>query len=177
MNEDCSLTVVASQAVLVMLTVFGGGVFIPWASTPFFWRWLQEISLFTHATRAALVHVNSYVTYKCALVSGVCFGPYMDVFPCDVISDDGRSCTVSGRTVLYVTQGSSRTDTPWDPYMYLVIILVAYRVALLLMMIYPPDKVISAFKRVCASETNDAVLKGMASLRRIEGTQQCNCCH
>ena len=150
------------------------GVFIPWSSTPFFWRWLQEISLFTHATRAALLHVSTYVTYKCVTVNGVCFGPYMDVFPCDVVSDDGLSCTLSGRTVLYITQGSSRTDTLWVPYMYPVVILVAYRIALLLLMIFPPDKVIATVKGIFASETNDVLVKGMASLRRIEGAQQCN---
>ena len=149
-------------------------MFIPWSSTPFFWRWLQEISLFTHATRAALLHVSTYVTYKCVTVNGVCFGPYMDVFPCDVVSDDGLSCTLSGRTVLYITQGSSRTDTLWVPYMYLVVILVAYRIALLLLMIFPPDKVIATVKGIFASETNDVLVKGMASLRRIEGAQQCN---
>jgi hypothetical protein len=89
---------------MVILTVFGGGVFIPWNKTPMYWIWLQELSIFTQASRSALIHVYDYINFKCDTVNGVCYGPLGDIFPCDFLDDPVFGCSVKGRTVLYLTQ-------------------------------------------------------------------------
>jgi hypothetical protein len=168
-HKDASVVVFICQAVLVLLTVFGGGVFIRPDVTPLYWRWLQAISPIAQAASATIIQVSNFISYECATLNGVCTGPYEVVFPCDARPDDGERCFVSGRTVLYITQGVSQTDSPWAAYKYLILILVACRVAVLLLMIMPPDRLAAWLKKKFSADTNDVVMKGMSSIRRIEG--------
>jgi hypothetical protein len=169
-HKDASVVVFICQAVLVLLTVFGGGVFISPNVTPLYWRWLQAISPIAQAASATIIQVSNFILYECATLNGVCTGPYEVVFPCDARPDDGERCFVSGRTVLYITQGVSRTDSPWAAYKYLILILVACRVGVLLLMIMPSDRLAAWLKKTFSGDTNDVVMKGMSSIRRIEGT-------
>ena len=47
--------------------------------------------------------------YPCALLAGT-------PLECDAVPDDGISCSVKGRTVLYAMQGTSRTDSGWQAF-------------------------------------------------------------
>ena len=168
-HKDASIVVFICQAVLVLLTVFGGGVFIRQDATPVYWQWLQAISPIAQAASATITQVSNFVTYECATMNGVCTGPFDVVFPCDASPDNGERCFVSGRTVLYMTQGVSRTVSPWDAYKFLILILFACRVGVLILMIMPPDRLAAFVKKKLSADTNDVVMKGMSSIRRIEG--------
>jgi hypothetical protein len=106
--SDISSSVVFCQLVLVVLTVFGGGLFIRWEDTPAYWYWMQVISIFTHSTRMAMQNIMRKLTYDCALIGGVCYGSYGEVYECEGPIDPADShCDVSGDTVLYVTQNGT----------------------------------------------------------------------
>eukprot|EP01033_Poteriospumella_lacustris_P003037 gene3037-2222_t len=116
-SENATVSIVTSQAILVILTVFGGGVFIAWDQCPDYWVWLQEISLITQASRAAIMAVNDHLTYSCAIGgSGQCIGPLGDVFPCDASPISNGYCEVDGRTVVNVLQGTIANETKWIPF-------------------------------------------------------------
>ena len=102
--SDISSAVVFCQLVLVILTIFGGGLFIRWEDTPQYWYWVQVISLFTHSTRMAMQNVMRELTYDCQLQSdGMCYGSYGEVYTCEN-GNSGSKCDVTGDTMLYVTQ-------------------------------------------------------------------------
>lgn len=46
-----------TQIVLVNTMVFGGGVFLPWKDCPDYWIWVQEMSIFTQSSRAAIMEI------------------------------------------------------------------------------------------------------------------------
>jgi hypothetical protein len=104
--SDISSAVVFCQLVLVILTIFGGGLFIRWVDTPAYWYWTQVISLFTHSTRMAMQNVMRKLTYACSTQGGVCYGSLGEVYACEAgsLSLGGGHCSVSGDTVLFVTQ-------------------------------------------------------------------------
>jgi hypothetical protein len=103
--SDISSAVVFCQLVLVILTIFGGGLFIRWEDTPAYWYWLQVLSIFTHSTRMAMQNIMRKLTYSCQLINGVCFGSYGEVYECEgSVSIIDTHCDVSGSSVLYVTQ-------------------------------------------------------------------------
>lgn len=106
---DISSAVVFCQLALVILTVFGGGLFIRWEDVPSYWKWLQALSIFTHSTRMAMQNVMRKLTYECKLLGGVCYGSYGEVYECEGSVDvTDSTCDVVGSTVLYVTQEGKR---------------------------------------------------------------------
>mmetsp|Transcript_9118 Transcript_9118/g.9175 ORF Transcript_9118/g.9175 Transcript_9118/m.9175 type:complete len:1301 (+) Transcript_9118:45-3947(+) len=167
-HEDATVSIVASQCVLVVLTVFGGGVFIPWDETPHYWFWLQEMSIFTQASRTAIVNVLDHIDYKCVLRNGACIGPSGNQFPCDASPSDGYSCYVKGRSVLYVLQGTSYSEDKWTPFGWLVLIFVCFRGGVLLFDYYPVDRMIFALKQWWSAGITKRLLEALVSVRRIE---------
>lgn len=155
---------------MVILTVFGGGLFIPWNSTPIYWVWLQELSLFTQSSRSAIMHVMDYIDFKCATIPfvGICASDF-GVFPCDAAPSVDGLCYVKGRTVMYRLQGTSRTDSPWISFGYLVLIFVTMRLGVLLLMYYPIDRISALFKQFWSNGMDERILNGMINLRRLEG--------
>lgn len=139
-SKDTTINVVTCQATFVILTVFGGGVFIPWNQTPSYWVWLQELSIFTQASRATFVSVMDVLQYKCTLTSGACVGPLGDIFACDAKAAVGNVCFVKGRTVLQVLQGTSPTDNKWTSFGYLVLIFAVFRLGALLLLYFPVER-------------------------------------
>eukprot|EP01036_Dinobryon_divergens_P033941 gene33941-43849_t len=168
-HPDATVCIVASQASLVILTVFGGGVFIPWDQTPHYWKWLQELSIFTQASRAAIVNVMNHIDYKCTLSGDACVGPTGAIFPCDARDSDGLGCYVKGRTVLYVLQGTAPSDDKWTSFGWLVLIFVCFRLSVLVMMYYPVDRIKYSMVAWMTSGMSDRVLKSLVAIRRIEG--------
>lgn len=103
--SDISSAVVFCQLVLVILTIFGGGLFIRWEDTPAYWYWTQVLSLFTHSTRMAMQNVMRKLTYDCKLMGGVCYGSFGEIYECiDPTSITDKYCEVDGDVVLNVTQ-------------------------------------------------------------------------
>ena len=93
-----------SQATMVILTAFGGGIFIPWDKTPDYWVWLQELSIFTQASRAAITHMNNNIIYTCQTPGpGFVCGAFGKIIDCDAQGSNNNYCLVTGRTVMNAT--------------------------------------------------------------------------
>ena len=169
-SEDATVSIVASQCVLVILTVFGGGIFIPWDDMPHYWFWLQECSLFTQASRAAMINVYDHVDYSCALdANNECTGPLSTKFPCDASSPSNNYCEVSGRMVLNVLQGTNIDESKWIPFGYLVLIFVVFRLLVLLLMYYPVDKFNYWFQEWRVGISSHAIIQNEITLKLIGG--------
>jgi ABC-type multidrug transport system fused ATPase/permease subunit len=169
-SENATVSIVSSQAALVILTVFGGGVFISWRDCPDYWRWLQELSVFTQASRAAIMDVSDHIDYFCELsTGGICIGPLGDQFPCDYsLPYSTSSCYVSGRDVLQLTQGTIVDESKWVPFGYLVLIFASFRLGLLILMYYPPKKILFDIRDWFTGEFSRGILESLMGLRRVE---------
>lgn len=169
-SENATVSIVTSQAILVILTVFGGGVFIAWDQCPDYWVWLQEISLITQASRAAIMAVNDHLTYSCAIGgSGQCIGPLGDVFPCDASPISNGYCEVDGRTVVNVLQGTIANESKWIPFGYLVLLFVVFRFTLLFLMYVPVERLMYYIQDWYAGISSRGILDAQLGLRRVEG--------
>jgi hypothetical protein len=106
---------------------------------------------------------------KCDNVDGVCYGPLGNIFPCDFSFNDPPFCYVKGRTVLYLTQGTSKTDSEWIAFGWLVLMLFSFRMAILYLMYHPVDRVTAKFYKCWSGGAEEQSLAGMISIRRLEG--------
>ena len=144
-SKNPSKDVLVAQLALVMLTLFGGGIFIPWNETPTYWEWLMQLSLFTHSSRMAMIDVMRRLTYSCALgPDGVCYGPEGETYSCDgdVVPGVDTTCDVSGSEVLLVSQGIKDGESMWRSFIYLAILWAGFQVFLLLLTAYPVQRLI-----------------------------------
>lgn len=167
-SEVSTVSIVTSQLYLVVLTVFGGGVFISWRDCPIYWQWLQEISLYTQASRAAIMDVSDHISYECQSTTSVCqFGGYD--YPCDDYFSAARQlCTIHGRTVLKVYQGTLRNESKWVPFGYLMLMLAVSRFTILFLMYYPPQRLMFMFKDWMSGAFNRVIIANIMGLRRVE---------
>jgi ABC-type multidrug transport system ATPase subunit len=170
LTPDTTVAIVAAQAVLVILTVFGGGSFIAWDKCPDYWRWLQEMSIFTQASRAAIMGTNDYVDYTCQLQNNVCVGPLGDVFTCDVYYNTTTGeCKVSGRSLMHTLQGTREGESKWIPFGYLVLIFATFRLLQLALLYFSADKMRYAWQQWIGGVTAKSLLETKLGLRRVEG--------
>lgn len=156
---------------MMILTVFSGGVFIEWNNTPKYWIWLQELSLFTQATRAAIINLNSNVQYKCLIPQNgndIC-SILGRTFDCDGQSSDGITCLVNGRTVLKYLQGTSYHDRPVIAFGFLVLIFLVLRLTVLILMYYPIDSILAAIRKWHSTGVEDQMIKIQIKNRYLEG--------
>ena len=170
-SSDATVSIVSSQAVLVVLTIFGGGMFIPWNKCPDYWFWLQELSVFTQASRAAIMNVADHLDYDCATPygPGMCFDSLGKQYTCIPSSITDTSCRVGGRDVLHTLQGTITNESKWIPFGYLVLIFAVMRLSLIFLMYYPVDKL----KYLFDNWRNGIVMRGILdtriALRRVQG--------
>ncbi len=117
-SKNATTSMIVSQIAFVTLTVFGGGVFIPWDQTPDYWIWLQETAVFVQSSRAAAMEIFKDITFQCNTVSdGVCYDPGSGVpYTCENIYNNGTQCSVNGREMLWVAQGVGTEDNYWYYY-------------------------------------------------------------
>lgn len=169
--KDISASVVASQLVLVLLTAFGAGLFIRWQDTPGYWEWLQALSMFTHACRAAMLSVMRKLTYECRLAGDSnCYGPSGELYECIAGSTFNGKCDVSGTTVLYVTQGVPEDESYWKSFGYLVALFAGFRLASLLMMYFPFEHMVFAAQKLLNSP--DVLMEVITSHLKIQQLEQ-----
>lgn len=154
---------------MVVLTVFAGGLFIPWDSTPVYWVWLQELSLFTQASRSAISHLNDYLDYRCNTdVVNVCQALGL-AFTCDPAQTFSSYCMVKGRRVMHTLAGNSISDTPWISFGYLVLIFVACRIGVLILMYYPADQIGAFLRRLFTPAVRQQIIEAQDRGRFLEG--------
>jgi hypothetical protein len=168
-HPDATVNIVLAQAVFVIITVFGGGVFIPWNKTPNYWFWLQELSIFTQASRSAITHIMDLVTFKCTLNEyGMCYDALGRYYECDRMGDDNYHCMVEGREVLYKMQGTVPERSHWTSFGYLVLLFTCYRLSILFFMYLPVERIVYLVKAWWSSGISEEVLRAMISLRRYD---------
>lgn len=170
--SDATAAIIVSQGTFVVLTVFGGGVFIPWNSTPKYWMWLQELSVFTQGSRAALVHVNDYLEYKCMTAGPLSKCEILGItFPCNSRSNDTSSeyCMVTGRRFMQILQGTSLTDSVWIYFGYLVLTFTVSRLGVLILMHFSVDRIIAMIKRIRSTGVKEEMIKIQNKNRLLEG--------
>ena len=164
---DTTTAIIISQGTMVILTVFGG-VFVPWNQIPIYWEWLQNMSIFTQAARSVTTHMNNYLDYSCVLTGGVCTA-FGKVFECDAFPSDGVTCLVRGRTVQYVLSGSSKTESPWVAFGYLVLIFAVSRLGMLILMYYPAEKLAARIRKFFSSGVQEQINDVQIKNRMLEG--------
>jgi hypothetical protein len=165
---NTTTAIIISQGTMVILTVFGG-VFVPWNQIPIYWEWLQDMSIFTQAARAVTTHMNNYLDYSCVLTAaGVCTA-FGKVFECDATPSDGLTCEVRGRTVQYVLSGSSKTDSPWIAFGYLVLIFVVSRLGMLILMYFPAEMLADRIRKFFSSGVQEQINDVQIKNRALEG--------
>eukprot|EP00611_Tribonema_gayanum_P002965 TRINITY_DN1228_c0_g1_i1.p1 TRINITY_DN1228_c0_g1~~TRINITY_DN1228_c0_g1_i1.p1 ORF type:complete len:1434 (-),score=522.22 TRINITY_DN1228_c0_g1_i1:326-4453(-) len=170
-THDAAYAVVAAQAALVMLTIFAGGIFIPFNDVPPYWNWLSQLGVFTHGTKALELHIFKYITYTCAAPvldgSGVC-ASLSGSYPCDAAFDATTgACEVEGRTVVDVLSGA--TGDPWASLGYLALLCLMFRAGVLFMYLYPLDNMLQAFSEWRATRTEKVVLEVEMEVMRLRG--------
>lgn len=164
---NTTTAIIISQGTMVILTVFGG-VFVPWNQIPIYWEWLQDMSIFAQSARAVTTHMNNYVDYSCVLTNGVCVA-FGKVFECDSIPSDGFTCAVEGRTVLYVLSGTSKVDSRWIAFGYLVLIFAVSRLGVLILMYYPAEKLAAMIRKFFSSGVQEQLNYVQIKNRLLEG--------
>ena len=169
--SDTSTAVIICQATLVVLTSFGGGIFITWNRTPYYWKWLQEISVFTQASRAIISNINDDMVYQCPTYPYNVCAPIGFVVDCDVTprAPSGSFCLVTGRGMLNGMQGTSKTDSPWISFGYLFLIFVVARLGVLLLMFYPSEQISAIVRSFFSSGVQDQIIEIQQRNRCIEG--------
>ena len=167
--SDVSTAVLMCQATLVIATSFGGGVFITWNRTPYYWKWLQEISVFTQASRAIIMNVNNEMEYKCSTPF-----PFRECAPIGFpVECDGFKatdyCIVSGRRMLYGIQGTTESESPWVPLGYLFLIFVVARLGVLVLMSYSSEQITAMVRGFFSTGVQDQIIEVQLRNRCIEG--------
>jgi hypothetical protein len=158
-----------SQGVMVVLTVFSGGLFIPWNATPVYWVWLQELSFFTQASRAAIAHLNDNMDYRCNTDAvGVCQA-LGSAFYCDPKQTASTYCMVAGRNVMHTLAGNSKTDSPWVYFGYLVLIFAACRITVLILMYYPAERIGAYIRKKFTPAVRQQIIEAQDRSRFLEG--------
>lgn len=166
--NDTSAAVVTNQLLFVILTAFGGGLFIRWDSVPEYWDWLQVISIFTWSTRALNIHVIRKLTFECVLQGGQCYGPQGEAYTCE--STSGSVCDVSGGEVMFVTQGIKGPESAYQSYFYLLILFAVFRLSSLVLMYFPPEKLVFIVRSWWnMPEISASIVEANLKVRRLEG--------
>lgn len=173
-SSDATVSIVTSQAALVILTVFGGGMFIAWNKCPNYWFWMQELSLFTQASRSAIMNVMDSIDYTCSSSvssssgSNTCISSLGEEYICDVSPLINGVCKVSGRMVLHVTQGTIIKESKWIPFAYLVLIFIILRLAILFLMYYPVERILFHILILFRKKQADVVKKGSSTFIQVD---------
>lgn len=169
LSTNATVSVVTSQGVLVILTVFGGGMFIAWDNCPIYWKWLQESSIFTQASRAAVMGAMDHLSYTCDLNSAnECVDGFGRMFECDDSSPSNGVCKVSGRMVLNVLQGTAYNESKWIPFAFLVLIFGCFRLLSLFLLYVPVEKILYRLQDMYAGLSAKGILDNYLGLRRVE---------
>lgn len=137
-STNPTTSMIAAQIALVNLMVFGGGVFLPWPDCPDYWIWLQESTVFTQSSRAAIMEVYNHLQLVCKLNGGTeCVQPSTgNVFRCATAIVDDK-CYVDAREILQVTQKIGVADSFWYYFGYLCAIYFGFRVCVVALTVYP----------------------------------------
>ena len=167
--KDALSSSIVYEFLILFLQVFGSGIYLSWSKVPYYWVWLRELSYVTQTTRAALIHLMTHIKYKCNLNdNNECIGPEGEYFACQSINEDGVSCTVSGRTILYVTQGIGYDESYVDSFIYLIVMLVAINLLQALFIRFPLGRIAFYIKDTVSLGLLRHVLSGVLDRKILD---------
>ncbi len=150
-TNNAAVAVVAAQAVLVLITVFGGGVYLPLDDIGF-WNWFAQIAISTQGSKANTLNVYEHIDFVCGPQAqiirdgggaGTCLFDALE-FPCDAFDDGDQICLVKGLTVADVKNGISGDH--WEYFGYLVLLFVGFRLLVLALSYYPREHISALIK-------------------------------
>ena len=122
------------------------------------------------------MHVLDFMDFKCVLSGdGKCHDPSTGVvYRCDSFYTEGgvSKCMVSGREMLFVTQGVSVDDNYWYYFGYLCAITVCLKLLVLLLSVHPFDRIVYAMQHLMAKSdtTHSTDLKAAFDTSRSRKT-------
>jgi hypothetical protein len=88
----------------VAATVVAGGLFIPFTAIPNYWKWLSELGVFTHATKAAMLYIFKEIAYTCPQAPQVCDSPFTYCISLKLYIRDCKLCFPSVAAAARVLQ-------------------------------------------------------------------------
>lgn len=136
-----------------------------------YWIWLQESSIFTQSSRAAVLEIMNQMTFLCKTLTepyGQCIDPgTFATYNCDSYSDSGYNCAVQGREIIFVTQGISTSFSYWTSFGYLVLIYVCFKLLILLLLYYPWDRITYLLRSTLTNTSDKTALAATLSDARI----------
>ena len=128
--------------------------------------------MFTQGSRAAILHVNDYLEYKCVTTgpdtSNVC-EVLGTTFPCDSMSDNSEYCMVKGRMVVHVLQGTSLSESLTIDFGFLVLTFIVCRLGVLILMHFSGNRIVAMIKRMRSSGVKEEMIKIQNKNRLLEG--------
>ncbi len=164
-TNNAAVAVVAAQAVLVLITVFGGGVYVPLDDIGF-WNWLAQIAITTQGSKANTLRVYGDIDFVCGPEAqvipgtsggGACLFDALE-FPCDAFYDGDQGCLVKGLTVADIKNGIS--GDYWEYFGYLVLLFVGFRLLVLALSYYPSERMSLFIKTRVANLTQKSISQG-----------------
>lgn len=166
--SDVTSAVFVSEGVVVMLTVYNGQSFMRWAHTPIYWRWLQEIAVFTQGSRTAQIGLHDHFSYQCQVnASGACIAGGR-TYRCASAAVNGF-CTVTGREAFFVASRLHPDESKWKSFGYLALIYAVCRLLILFLSYYPIDSVVNRVRVFVAGKLTQLLLDGRLEIRRLRG--------
>ncbi len=164
-TNNATVAVVAVQAVLVLITVFGSGVYVPLDDIGF-WNWLAQMAITTQGSKANTLRVYEHIDFVCGPEAqvipgtsggGACLFDALE-FPCDAFYDGDQGCLVKGLTVADLKNGIS--GDYWEYFGYLVLLFVGFRLLVLALSYYPWEQMSLFIKTRVVNLTRKSISQG-----------------
>eukprot|EP00903_Cladosiphon_okamuranus_P008855 g8479.t1 len=181
LTDNPSIAIVISQAALVILTVFAGGIFIPFDEIPEYWSWVEVSSVYKHCSKAFLMAVFEQVTYDCPTGSVTLTTPedtsvndgwcttFQHTYACDEGFDDNTLfCEVEGTTVLDMNAGGLSGDK-WTFLGHIVALIVVFRAGVFFFLKFPKEFISHAIKSRLASPLVRTSLEHQSEIQMLWG--------
>ncbi|CAM9511546.1 unnamed protein product, partial [Ectocarpus sp. 12 AP-2014] len=180
-TNNPSIAIVISQAALVILTVFGGGIFIPFDEIPEYWSWVEVWSVYKHCSRAFLMAVFEHVLYDCPSGSVTLTTPddstanqgwcttFQDTYECNESFDDNTMlCEVEGTVVLDINAGGL-SGNKWNFLGHTIALIVVFRAGVFFFLKFPKEDIIHAIKSRLASPVVSTSLQHQSEIQMLWG--------
>ncbi|CAM9299488.1 unnamed protein product, partial [Hapterophycus canaliculatus] len=180
-TDNTSIAIVISQAALVTLTIFAGGIFIPFDEIPDYWSWVEVSSVYKHCSRAFLIAVFEQVQYDCPSGSVMLTTPddttintgwcttFQNTYACNEEFDDNNLiCEVDGTVVLDINAGGL-AGNKWDFLGHTIALIIVFRLGIFFFLRFPKESILTAIKSRLASPVVNTSLEHQSEIQMLWG--------
>eukprot|EP00040_Diaphanoeca_grandis_P014174 m.71733 g.71733 ORF g.71733 m.71733 type:complete len:1293 (-) comp24386_c0_seq1:191-4069(-) len=149
------------QGVILLFFLFSAGIFIRDEKMPQALEWVKFLSPFEHACDAMMAAVYEHLEFTCPTFDAATAAKFNSsttatctdasggfVYQCETASLNATDpfCTVDGTEVVSVFKKQS--PEKWESLAYLLIVGIAFRLASLILQIYPPSNLFTHVQRM-----------------------------